>query len=513
MPLRIAILGRPNVGKSTLFNRLVGRRLALVDDTPGVTRDRREGDGSLGDLRFCVIDTAGLEEADGSPLAARMLAQTQRALDEADIVMFMIDARAGVTPLDRHFADWLRRAKQPVVLLANKAESRVGEQGAYEAFALGLGDPVPISAEHADGLGELYARIVDAAVSIGKDPHAAPPPSPPLAADGEMAADDDLDAPAEGGEAPVGEPEEGDLDFEFAEADAEDAASDEAPLQLAIIGRPNAGKSTLINHLVGEERVITGEEAGLTRDSIAIDWHDGGRAVRLFDTAGLRRRARVTEKLEKLSASDALRAIRFAQAVVLLVDAERGLDRQDVKLASLVADEGRAIVIALNKWDLVGDRLSVQRAVADSLQRSLPQLRGVSVVPISALTGQGVDRLMPAVHEAYELWNARIPTPAFNRWLAGTTDAHPPPAQDGRRTKIRYGAQMASRPPRFVLFTNHPKAITDSYLRYLENELRRDFKLPGVPIRFRVKTSVNPFGSRRKTKKQRLAERKTRRGR
>lgn len=508
MSLRIAILGRPNVGKSTLFNRLVGRRLALVDDTPGVTRDRREGDGSLGDLRFRIIDTAGLEESGGSPLAARMLAQTRRALEDADIVLFMIDARAGVTPLDRHFVDWLRRARQPVILLANKAEGRVGEQGAYEAYSLGLGDPVPISAEHADGLSELYARIVEAASGIGKDPHAAPPPAPAVPDE-----TDATDAPAEVEDAPAGEPAEGDFDFDFAEAGEPNPGSDEAPLHLAIIGRPNAGKSTLVNHLIGEERVITGEEAGLTRDSIAIDWHDGVRAIRLFDTAGLRRRARVTEKLEKLSASDALRAIRFAQAVVMLVDAERGLDRQDVKLASLVAEEGRAIVIALNKWDLVGDRLSVQRAVADSLQRSLPQLRGVSVVPISALTGQGVDRLMPAVHDAYELWNARIPTPVFNRWLAGTTDSHPPPAQDGRRTKLRYGAQMASRPPRFVLFANHPKAVTDSYLRYLENELRRDFNLPGVPIRFRVKTSTNPFGSRRKTKKQRLADRNTRRGR
>jgi len=513
MSLRIAILGRPNVGKSTLFNRLVGRRLALVDDTPGVTRDRREGDASLGDLRFRIIDTAGLEEANGSPLGARMMAQTRYALEDSDIAVFMIDARAGVTPLDRHFADWLRRAKQPVILLANKAEGRVGEQGAYEAYSLGLGDPVPFSAEHADGLSELYARIVDAAVSIGKDPHAVPPAPAPATDSGPEQQPDDVDDAAAPDDAPAGEPAEGDFDFEFSEAEQRDAAPEDAPLHLAIIGRPNAGKSTLINHLVGEERVITGEEAGLTRDSIAIDWHDGVCPVRLFDTAGLRRRARVTGKLEKLSASDALRAIRFAQAVILLIDAERGLDKQDIRLASMVADEGRAIIIALNKWDLVGDRLSVQRAVADALQRSLPQLRGVSVVPISALTGQGVDRLMPAVHDAYELWNARIPTPVFNRWLAAATDSHPPPAQDGRRTKLRYGAQTASRPPRFVLFANHPKAVTDSYLRYLENELRRDFDLPGVPIRFRVKTSSNPFGSRRKTKKQRLTERNTRRGR
>ncbi len=491
MDVTVVIVGRPNVGKSTLFNRLVGRRLALVDDTPGVTRDRREGEGRLGDLRFRVIDTAGLEEGEAGSLARRMRAQTEQALAGADCVLFLVDARAGITPMDRHFADWLRKQSVPVVLVANKAEGRRGLEGAYDAYSLGLGDPVAISAEHGEGFSSLHQAIVAAA--------------------GERAADLIEREGAEADARTAAGPEEGDLDYRFAE-EAEEGRG-ERPLRLAVVGRPNAGKSTLINRLIGEERLLTGPEAGLTRDSIAVDWNYAGRAVKLFDTAGLRRRARVTEKLEKLSVADALRAVRFAEVVVLLIDAERGLDRQDVKLAAMIAEEGRAIVLALNKWDRVADRLAVERAVADALTRSLPQLRGVRTVPISALSGQGTERLMTAVFEAEELWNSRIPTPEFNHWLAAVTEAHPPPSVRGRATRMRYGAQIKARPPTFVIFTNHPKAVPPSYLRYLENTLRHDFRLPGVPLRFTLRTSKNPYLSKRKTKRRRLAERAERRNR
>ncbi len=491
MDVTIAIVGRPNVGKSTLFNRLVGRRLALVDDTPGVTRDRREGEGRLGDLRFRIIDTAGLEEGEEGSLARRMRAQTEQALAGADCVLFLIDARTGITPTDRHFADWLRKQNVPVILVANKAEGRRGLEGAYDAYSLGIGDPVAISAEHGEGFSALYRAIVAAA--------------------GERAADLVEKDMAAADERPDSGPEEGDLDYRFAEEEEENRSA--RPLRLAVVGRPNAGKSTLINRLIGEDRLLTGPEAGLTRDSIAVDWNCAGRAVKLFDTAGLRRRARVTEKLEKLSVADALRAIRFAEVVVLMIDAERGLDRQDIKLASLIAEEGRAVVLALNKWDRVTDRLAVERAVADAIARSLPQLKGIRSVPVSALNGQGTEPLMTAVFEANELWNSRIATPEFNHWLAAVTEAHPPPSVKGRATRMRYGAQIKARPPTFVVFTNHPKAVPPSYLRYLENTLRQDFNLPGVPLRFILKTSKNPYLSKRKTKRRRLAERASRRNR
>lgn len=487
----VAILGRPNVGKSTLFNRLVGKRLALVDDTPGVTRDRREGVGRLADLTFRVVDTAGLEEGDPGSLARRMRAQTEAALAAADLAVFMVDGRAGLTPMDEHFAGWLRANKKPVALVANKTESALGTAGAYEAYALGLGDPIPISAEHGEGLAELYEAIRQAMHAKGVDPYS-----------------DEADDGGANTETLSG-PEEGDLDYEFEQSEP----APDHPLRLTVIGRPNAGKSTLINHLLEEERLITGPEAGLTRDSIAVNWEYDGRPVKLFDTAGLRRRARVVDKLERLSVADTLRAVRFAEVVVLLIDAELSVEKQDLKIASQVVDEGRALVIALNKWDVIADRLTAQRAVNDALERSLPQLKGVTTVPISALTGQGVPKLMPAVLEAYEIWNARIATPEFNRWLEAVTDAHPPPAARGRATRLRYGAQIKTRPPTFTLFCNRPKSVPDSYMRYLENELRRDFGLAGVPLRLYLRGSKNPYVDGRKTKRQRLAERNARRGR
>jgi len=490
MPLTIAILGRPNVGKSTLFNRLLGRRLALVDDTPGVTRDWRSGEGRIGDLALEVLDTAGLDEGAPGSLARRMRRQTEAALEAADLAVFLVDARAGITPMDERFAQWLRGRDRPVILVANKGEGQRGEQGAYEAFSLGLGEPVVVSAEHGEGLGELYAAIVEAAEAAGLDPYA------DEAAEAARAA-----AAAEAGEADG--PAEGDLAYEF-----EDEALGGRPLRLAVIGRPNVGKSTLINQLLGEERMLAGPEAGLTRDAIAVDWTHDGRPVVLTDTAGLRRRARVSEKLEKLSVADALRAVRFADVVILVIDATEGLHRQDLKLAELVAEEGRAPVIALNKFDLVGDRLALEREVADTLLRSLPQLRGVATIPLSALTGAGLDRVMPAVDEVYARWNARIPTGAFNRWLAEATKVHAPPAERGRPTRVRYGAQVRTRPPTFALFANRPKMVGTGYQRYLANELRRAFDLPGVPLRFSVRTSTNPYAGRRKSRRQRTADRR-----
>ena len=491
MSLTVAILGRPNVGKSTLFNRLLGKRLALVDDTPGVTRDWRAGDGRIGDLVFRVLDTAGLDEGESGSLARRMQGQTQAALDAADLALFLVDARAGITPMDERFAQWLRGRDKPVVLVANKGEGRRGEEGAYEAYALGLGAPVVISAEHGEGLGELYEAIVDAARTAGLDPYAGD--SEPRAAEREDRKDE------------FGGPEEGDLDYAFVD---DEAAAPERPLRLAVIGRPNVGKSTLINRLIGDERLLTGPEAGLTRDSIAVAWEHDGLPVQLHDTAGLRRRARVHEKLEKLSVADALRSVRFAEVVVLVIDATKGFEVQDLKLADLVASEGRAPLILLNKWDLVEDRLAIGRQVADTLARSLPQLRGVRSLAISALTGAGLDTLMDDVREVYDLWNARIPTGVFNRWLAEVTAAHPPPAERGKPTRIRYGAQIKTRPPTFALFANRPKLVGEGYRRYLANELRRSFDLPGVPLRFVLRRSDNPYAGRRKTRRQRSEARR-----
>jgi GTP-binding protein len=459
MPFTIAIIGRPNVGKSTFFNRLVGKRLALVDDTPGVTRDRREAQGSLGPLQFRIIDTAGLEEDDESGLSSRMRAQTMRAIASSDIVFFMIDARAGVTPMDKYFADILRREPAPVLLLANKAEGRAGQPGLMEAFSLGLGDPIGISAEHGEGLGELFDAVEALVIERGLDL----------------------------------EEEKSATSVKTEEAGEEGVTASALPLQLAIIGRPNVGKSTLVNKLIGEERQITGPEAGLTRDTISIPWHYRGREVRLFDTAGLRRKSKVHHKLEKLSVADTMRAVNFAEVVVLVVDAENLMDKQDVQIASLIAQEGRALVIAVNKFDLVEDQTVALRLLNDTLERSLPQIRGVMIVPISALTGKGLDKLMAAVFKAFDYWNTRVSTGRLNRWLIETTERHPAPTAKGKRVKLRYISQVKARPPTFAIFVNRPADVQGSYLRYLENELRTSFKLPGVPLRILMRKGENPY--------------------
>ncbi|QXX73755.1 ribosome biogenesis GTPase Der [Methylovirgula sp. HY1] len=460
----IAIIGRPNVGKSTLFNRLVGKKLALVDDQPGVTRDRREGEAKLGDLTFTIIDTAGLEEGEALSLAGRMRAQTEAAITQADAIFFMIDARAGIMPDDRFFANLLRRADKPLILLANKAEGRGGGAGALEAFELGLGEPVPLSAEHGDGFAELYAAICEALPDLtAEEPEAAE------AAEAKTFADDE-----DGSE----------LDITKA-------------LRIAIIGRPNAGKSTLLNRILGEDRLLTGPEAGITRDAIGVDFTWGERKLKMFDTAGLRRRARVEDKLEKLAGADGLRAARFAEVVVLLIDATIPFEKQDLTLADLVAREGRALVIALNKWDLVEDRGTLLRELREEAARLLRQVSGVPVVPVSGVSGEGIAALMEAIFRVHETWNKRISTAKLNRWLASALETTPPPAVAGRRIKIRYITQLRARPPYFVVFGNQLDHLPESYKRFLMNGLRQTFDLPGVPIRLSTKTSENPYAERR----------------
>ena len=453
MSLTVAIIGRPNVGKSTLFNRLVGRRLALVDDRPGVTRDRREGDAQLGDLAFKVIDTAGLEKAERDSLSARMQAHTAAAIAKADAVLFLIDARAGATGPDQMFADLVRKSGKRAILIANKSEGRAGEAGALDAYMLGLGDPVAISAEHGEGLAELYealrAALPQAIVEQKDEPdrHAAP---------------------------------------------------DKAPIRIAIVGRPNTGKSTLINRLLGEERLLTGPEAGITRDAIAVELNWRGQQFRVHDTAGLRRRSRISEKLEKLSVADALNAIRFAEVVIVLVDALAPFEEQDIRIADLIEREGRAIVIAVNKWDLITVEPGAMGHLRNAVDRLLPQIKGVGITALSAKTGQGLDRLMQAVVEAHAVWNRRVPTAALNRFLAESTSAHPPPALRGRRLRLHYMTQPKSRPPTFVLFGSRTSTLPDAYRRYLVNGLRERFDFPGTPIRLTLRTKSNPYARRKR---------------
>ncbi|WP_131859086.1 ribosome biogenesis GTPase Der [Bosea sp. BK604] len=461
MSATVAIIGRPNVGKSTLFNRLVGKKLALVDDRPGVTRDRREGEASLGHLRFTVIDTAGLEEADKDSLAGRMRAQTETAIAQADVILFMIDARLGLTPMDQPFADLVRRSGKPVILLANKAEGNKGTDGVFEAYTLGLGDPVPFSAEHGEGTADLLEALA---------PFIAMP-------------EDDEDE-QDWAEAPAGD------------VDEEDDPS--KPLRVTIIGRPNAGKSTLVNRIIGEDRLLTGPEAGITRDTISVDWEWRGRPVKLFDTAGMRKRARIEEKLEKLSVADALRAIRFAEVVVVLLDSTIPFEKQDLTLVDLTEREGRAVVIGLNKWDLVADKQGLLAELKEKAGYLLAQVRGVQIVPLSGLAGEGIDRLMQAVFSSYEVWNRRVSTARINRWLEGVLSAHPPPAVSGRRIKIRYMTQAKARPPTFALFGNQLDHLPVSYTRYLVNNLREAFELPGTPIRLHTRGGANPYDKDRK---------------
>jgi len=463
---RVAIIGRPNVGKSTLFNRLVGRKLALVDDEPGVTRDRREGDARLADLAFTIVDTAGLEEGDSATLAGRMRAQTEAALADCDAILFVFDAHAGLNPADRHFAAAMRRAGKPIIVVANKAEGRSGRDGVYEAFSLGLGDPIALSAEHGEGLGDLY----DALAAV----------LPPAARAGE---EDESQAE------PVilGDEEDG-SELDLAK-----------PLRIAVLGRPNAGKSTLVNRILGEERLLTGPEPGITRDSIGLDAEWDGRKLKIFDTAGLRRRSRVEGKIEKLAVADALRAVRFAEVVVLLLDATIPFEKQDLTLADLVEQEGRALVIGLNKWDLIDNKSDRARELRAEADRLLPQLRGARVIPVSGLTGAHLDKLMEAVVATDKIWNLRISTGRLNRWLEPVVDATPPPAVAGRRVKIRYITQPKARPPFFILFGNSVASIPESYKRYLVNGLRETFGLFGVPIRLSLRSGgENPYAGKKK---------------
>lgn len=445
----LAIVGRPNVGKSTLFNRLAGKPLAMVDDRPGVTRDRREGRGRLGDLDLRLVDTAGYEDKE-TGIEVRMRQQTEIALAEADVCLFLIDGREGVTALDQRFGELLRRASKPVILLVNKAEGRKGDDGILEAWNLGLGEPIPISASHGEGMGDLYQAV--------------------RAALGEAGIDD--------GPTPEEENAEG------------------APLRIAVAGRPNVGKSTLINTLIGQERLITGPEAGLTRDAIAVDWLWDGQRVRLHDTAGLRKRGKVDDRLERMSAADTLRAIKFAEIVLLLVDAEHPLEKQDLTIADRVESEGRGLIVLLTKWDLVQDKASTLAELREKFERMLPQVRGAPLIPVSALTGFGLDKIMPAVAALHKNWSVKVKTRDLNDWLGEMVARHPPPAVDGKRIRPKYMAQTKARPPTFVLMASRAGKLPDSYKRYLVNGLREAFELPGVPIRLIVKAGKNPYADK-----------------
>jgi GTP-binding protein len=441
----VAIIGRPNAGKSTLFNRLVGKKLALVDDLPGVTRDRREGDAHLIGLDFRVVDTAGYEDQDAVTLPGRMRQQTEAAVRMADVALFLIDARAGIVPLDEEIARWLRSATTPVVLVANKAEGRAGEAGIIEAMALGFGDPIPLSAEHGEGVADLFEALL---------PH--------LEGKAEEEPEEDIDSP-------------------------------DAPLKLAIVGRPNAGKSTLVNKMLGEDRMITGPEAGITRDAITVDWLWQDRRVRLIDTAGMRKRAKVQDKLEKLSVSDAMNAVDFAEVVVLLLDATRGLEAQDLRIADRVLEEGRALVIALNKWDVAENASALFNGVRGALEDGLSQAKGVPLMTVSAATGKGIDQLLEVAFKTREAWSKRVGTGELNRWFERAIEANPPPAPGGKRIKLRYVTQAKTRPPGFVLFGTRVDQLPDSYQRYLVNGIRRDLGFAGVPVRLTLRAPKNPF--------------------
>jgi GTP-binding protein len=454
MNFTLAIVGRPNVGKSTLFNRLVGKRLALVDDRPGVTRDRREGAARLGDLEFTIVDTAGYDEAAPDSLTGRMMAQTSAGIESADAVLFLIDARAGLTPMDRAFADLVRRTGKPVIIVANKSEGRAGGAGALEAFELGMGDPVPLSAEHGEGLSDLY----DAIRAALPDQTAHP------------AADDD-------------------------------ELTGDRPIKVAVVGRPNAGKSTLINRLIGEDRLLTGPEPGITRDAIAVPLTWRGREFRVYDTAGMRKRARIEEKLEKLSVADTLNAIRFADVVIVLMDAERPFEEQDLRIADLVQREGRALVLGMNKWDLMEGQSGAAGKLRQEADHWLPQVEGAPIVAVSGMTGDNLDKLMKAVADAHEVWNKRVSTNQLNRWFEDAVSSHPPPAVSGRRLKLNYITQVKSRPPSFVLFCSRADAVPENYLRYLIHGMRHAFDLPGTPIRITLREKENPFKGRAKKKR------------
>ncbi|MDQ0454438.1 ribosome biogenesis GTPase Der [Rhizobium paknamense] len=470
MTFTVAIVGRPNVGKSTLFNRLVGKKLALVDDTPGVTRDRRPGDAKLVDLRFRIIDTAGLEVAAPDTLEGRMRAQTELAIEEADLSLFVVDAKMGLTPVDQMLAEMLRKKGKPVVLVANKAEARGSDGGFYDAFTLGLGEPCPISAEHGQGMIDLRDAIVAA---IGEE-KAFPEPEDEAETDVVLAPTD-------------GEDEEEELPYD-----------DSKPLRVAIVGRPNAGKSTLINRFLGEDRLLTGPEAGITRDSISVEWDWRGRTIKMFDTAGMRRKAKVVEKLEKLSVADTLRAIRFAETVVIVFDATIPFEKQDLQIVDLVLREGRAAVLAFNKWDLVEEPQQVLADLREKNERLLPQARGIRAVPISGQTGYGLEKLMQNIIDTDRVWNKRISTARLNRWLEGVQVQHPPPAVSGRRLKLKYMTQVKARPPAFMISCTRPDAVPEHYLRYLTNGLRLDFDMPGVPIRIHLRATENPFEHKKK---------------
>jgi GTPase len=474
MSFKLAIVGRPNVGKSTLFNRLVGRKLALVDNQPGVTRDLREGAARLGHLNFIVIDTAGLEEVTDESLQGRMRRLTERAVDMADACLFMIDARIGVTPTDEVFADILRKRNAHVFLVANKGEGRAADGGVIEAYSLGLGEPLRMSAEHGEGMGEL-AVILAPLIDVAAEKH-----------EEEPSIDVDL--------------VEGETDVEYR------LPTVKKPLQVAVIGRPNAGKSTLINKILGEERLLTGPEAGITRDAISLKLDWDGVPTRIFDTAGMRKKAKVQEKLEKLSVSDGLRAVKFAEVVVVLLDVDSPFEQQDLRIADLAEREGRAVVVAVNKWDLEPDKQAKLRSLRESFERLLPQLRGAPLITVSAKTGRGLDRLQEAVMRAHEVWNRRINTSYLNRWLSGMVEAHPPPAPGGRRIKLRYMTQAKTRPPGFVVMCSYPDKIAESYSRYLVNGLREDFDMPGTPIRLwmRGQGDQNPYKDKKKSTPSRL---------